>query len=57
VRLRESTEFPTEVKEVLAMFALWTGTWRKTAKPPRFTKSGQEPNGMKLVESHVFIDS
>ena len=27
---------------------LETGKWYKTAKRPRFTKSGQEPNGIKL---------
>jgi hypothetical protein len=36
---------------------LWTGKRFETSKLPRFTKSGQEPNGIKLVESHFLIDS
>jgi hypothetical protein len=35
----------------------WTGTRGETSKRPCFTKTGQEPNGMKLVESHFLIDS
>jgi hypothetical protein len=37
--LRKSAVFPT---------LSWTRTRGKTSKPPRFTKSAQEPNGMKL---------
>jgi hypothetical protein len=36
---------------------LWAGKRRKTAKRPHFTKCGQEPNGIKLVESLFPIDS
>ena len=36
---------------------LRAGKRGETFNPPRFTKSGQEPNGMKLVERHVLIDS
>jgi hypothetical protein len=33
---------------VVSLTLLWTGKRGKTSKRPRFTKTGQEPNGINL---------
>jgi hypothetical protein len=49
-------KFPLSIGAVLIALSE-TGARGKTSKPPWFTKYGQEPNAIKLVESSFLVKS